>query len=71
VSDGIVRCVVLGSTRQLTGDVCNWCDGLMLVLYVGYSSATEFVDVERAAVCEDCETIHLTGPDGWAPELDD
>jgi hypothetical protein len=62
---GLVRVTVLGCVPVPVGDDCRWCGEPLVVMYLGYSTADEVVDVERAQICEVCETVVMGDVGDW------
>lgn len=61
---GFVTVSVLGMVPDVLEDkVCVTCRSLLMVIAVGYSTATHVVGVERAGLCVCCDSLVITGPD--------
>jgi hypothetical protein len=60
---GFVTVSVLGVVPDVLEDrACLGCCALLMVVYVGYSTATGVIDVEQAGLCVVCDSLVLSGP---------
>jgi hypothetical protein len=60
---GFVTVSTLGVVPDVLEDrYCVPCNSLLMVVYVGYSTATSVIDVEQAGVCVVCDSLVLRGP---------